>query len=281
MNHQEIGIAFSTISCPDYTFNQMADVAQRHGYDGIELYALEGTRLTPDILADRLSEARRALNDVPIVSINSWARLSSSDAEERQRQEAQICRTFELAADLNCPLVKTFGGELPVDRQREEVFDYMSESVWRLANRASDEGVTLAMETHDGFCLGSDLAQLLARVDHPRFAALWDVHHPYRMGEAPEETNRLIGDRVVHAHIKDAVQVDGTWQFVPLGEGELPVQAMLSHLMARNFTGYVAVDWEKMWHPEIEGPEQSLPHHIAVLREYMNSAVSSIDKAGA
>ncbi len=273
MKQHRIPIAFSTISCPDYTFSEMAEAAQRYGYDGIELYALEGGRLTPEILADRLKEARRALLDVPIVSINSWGKLSSPDSEERQRQEAQIRRTFELAAELNCPLVKTFGGELPTDRKREEVFEYMAESLWRLSEPASELGVTLAMETHDGFCLGSDLANLLARVEHPHFAALWDVHHPYRMGEAPEETDRLIGNRVAHAHIKDAIRVDGAWKFVPLGEGELPVKAMVSHLLARNFAGYVSVDWEKMWHPEIEGPEKALPQHITVLREYMEADV--------
>ena len=55
---------------------------------------------------------------------------------------------------------------------------------------------------------------------------------------------------------------------MPLGEGELPVRSMLSLLRSRNFGGFVAVDWEKMWHPEIEGPERALPHHVEVLREY-------------
>lgn len=272
MSRQQPRIAFSTISCPAYSFNQIADAARRYGYDGVELYALEGDRLTPDILARRLDEAIRALAGIPIASINSWGKLSSPDPDERHRQEAQIGRTLELATELGCPLVKTFGGELPADRGRDEVFDYMAENLGRLALRADALGVTVVVETHDGFCLGSDLAHLLERVNHPRIAALWDVHHPYRMGESPEDTDRLLGARVAHAHVKDAIRVDGGWRFVPLGEGELPVRSMVSHLRARNFDGFIAVDWEKMWHPEIEGPERALPQHIAVLREYMKPA---------
>lgn len=274
MNGPRIGIAFSTIACPAYTMSQMADAVRRYGYDGIELYALEGARLTPDILAARLDEARRSFVGIPIVSINSWGKLSSADLDERRRQEAQIGRAFELAAEVSCPLVKTFGGDLPGDRERTEVFDYMADSLWRLATRAGDLGVTLVVETHDGFCLGSDLAALLARVEHPHIAALWDVHHPFRMGESPAQTDSFIGHRVAHAHIKDAVRIDGEWTFRPLGAGQLPVRAMLSHLKARNFRGYVAVDWEKMWHPQIEGPEQALPHHISVLREYLGTEAS-------
>jgi len=270
MNKEQIRVAFSTISCPNYSFKQIADAVKRYGYDGVELYALEGDRLTPDILASRLNEASRTLAGVPIASINSWGKLSSADQGEREMQEEQICRTLELATELSCPLVKTFGGELPADREREEVFEYMAESLGRLALRAGNLGVTVVVETHDGFCLGTDLSNLLARVNHPRIAALWDVHHPFRMGESPEDTDRVLGDRVAHAHVKDAVRMDGSWRYVPLGEGELPVKSMLSHLQARNFGGFVAVDWEKMWHPEIEGPEQALPQHIKVLREYLN-----------
>ncbi len=267
-----IRIAFSTIACPDYTARQMGEAVHRYAYDGIELYALEGQRLLPELLAARLDEFRRELVGIPIVSINSWGKLSSADAGERRAQEAQIARTFELAAQLDCPLVKTFGGELPADHPLPEVFNYMAESLGRLARRAEELGVTLVLETHDGFSRGAYVAELLARVDAAHFAALWDVHHPYRMGEDVAETDRLIGARVRHAHVKDAVRDGDGWRFVLLGEGELPVAAMLGLLAARGFDGYVAVDWEKMWHPEIQEPEEALPQHAAALRRYIEAA---------
>ena len=267
-----IRIAFSTIACPAYTPREMAAAVRRYDYDGIELYALEGQRLLPDLLASRIDEFRRELAGIPIVSINSWAKLSSADPRERREQEAQIGRAFELAAELDCPLVKTFGGELPADHSPSDVFDYMAESLSRLAERARSHGVTLVLETHDGFCRGAYVAELLARVNHPHFAALWDVHHPYRKGEDVAETDRLLGDRVRHAHVKDAVRDGDGWRFVLLGEGELPVAAMLARLAARGFDGYVAVDWEKMWHPEIEEPEVALPQHATMLRSYIEAA---------
>ncbi|MGH2530685.1 MAG: sugar phosphate isomerase/epimerase family protein [Thermomicrobiales bacterium] len=259
-------IAFSTISCPSYTFRQIAEAARRYGYDGVELYALEGQRLTPDVLDARLGEVRRDLAGVPIVSINSWGTLSSPDPTVRAAQERQITRTFELATELGAPLVKTFGGNLPDGYAIAEVLDYMAESLRRLARRAEALGVTLVVETHDGFCRGADLAALLSRVSEPRVAALWDVHHPHRFGESVEETDRLIGQWVAHAHVKDAVRVDDGWRFVLLGEGELPVREMLSCLARRDFDGCVAVDWELMWHPEIAEPEEALPHFAAALR---------------
>lgn len=269
-----IRIAFSTIACPLYTIPQMAEAVRRYQYDGIELYALEGQRLLPDMLANRLHEFQQHMRGIPIVMINSWGQLSSSDANERAAQEKQIERTFELAAALGCPRVKTFGGVIPTDRTKDEVFDYMAESLARLAVRAAELGITLVVETHDGFCLGADLAALFSRVNDPHIAALWDIHHPYRMGEDVFATDRLIGARVVHAHIKDAIRVDDGWRFVLPGEGELPVATMITCLLARNFDGYLAVDWEKMWHTEIDEPEIALPCHSTFLREVIATAAA-------
>jgi sugar phosphate isomerase/epimerase len=270
-------IAFSTISCPDYTVAQIARAARDYGYDGVELYALEGQRLLPQMLADRLEEIRSGLAGVPIVSINSWGKLSSADANERAAQEAQIARTFELAAELQCPLVKTFGGELPAGVEPAEVFDYMAESVRRLAARARALGVTLVLETHDGFSRGATVAELLKRVPEDGFAALWDVHHPYRMGEDVAETDRLLGDRTRHVHVKDAVRAGTGWHYLLLGEGELPVAQAIQLLAWRGYSGAIAVDWEKMWHPEIAGPEIALPQYAAKLREYIAEAIRNAE----
>lgn len=270
-----IRIAFSTISCPDYTVDQIAAAARRYGYDGVELYALAGQRLTPDVLGVHLATFRRVFkpDDVPIVCLNSWGHLACADAAEQVAQEAQIAHAFELANALCCPLVKTFGGEIPADEPVERVYDDMAASIMRLCERAAPLGVRLVLETHDGFSRGAAVAELLRRVGHPAFAALWDVHHPYRMGETIDETAALIGTRVAHVHVKDAVRQGDGWRFVLLGEGELPVEDLIDRLTECDFEGYVSVDWEKMWHPDLSGPEVALPHYATVLRRYIASAL--------
>jgi fatty-acyl-CoA synthase len=269
-------IAFSTISCPDYTLEQMAESVRKYGYDGIELYALEGQRLLPALLAERLDEAKAALRGIPIYSINSWARLSDPDAAARKAQAKQIEESFELAARLGAPLVKTFGGELPAGYAPDVVFDYMAETLAGLAERGKALGVTLVLETHDGFCRGEFVGALLQRVAHPNFAALWDVHHPYRKGESVAETVNHLGARVRHAHVKDAVRDGDGWKFVLLGEGELPVQEMIEALARQGYSGAIAVDWEKMWHPEIAGPEVALPAYSKVLRTMIERAQNQV-----
>jgi len=50
-------------------------------------------------------------------------------------------------------------------------------------------------------------------------------------------------------------QVVEAEDLVPLGEGELPVRAMLGALAGLRYDGYVMVEWEKKWRPELAEPE--------------------------
>jgi sugar phosphate isomerase/epimerase len=92
------------------------------------------------------------------------------------------------------------------------------------------------------------------------------------MGETVEETDEAIGARVAHVHVKDAIASGDGWRFTTLGEGALPVPELLTMLARRGYDGVVSVDYEKLWHPELDEPEHSLPQHAAVLRREIAAA---------
>src|SRR5579875_456655 len=140
---------------------------------------------------------------------------------------------------------------------------------WRPPERL---GVAIGVETHDAFAASSVVAELLAMTGSPVVGAVWDSHHPHRMGESPAEVAANLAGRIFLAQVKDARRAperpDG-WRLVLLGEGEVPVPEMLALLGAAGYRGWVSVEWEKRWHPEIEEPEIALPQHLAVLRQWM------------
>jgi sugar phosphate isomerase/epimerase len=101
--------------------------------------------------------------------------------------------------------------------------------------------------------------------------AVWDSHHPHRMGETPPEVQANIGRHTLLAQVKDARRRDGGWELVLLGQGEVPVRPMLNLLAAGGYPGWISVEWEKRWHPEIAAPEVALPQHLEVLTGWLNS----------
>jgi fatty-acyl-CoA synthase len=134
-------------------------------------------------------------------------------------------------------------------------------------------GVRLAVETHDDFSSARTLAELLGYA-RGSAGAVYDVHHPHRMGERPPDVLQALGHNVRHVHVKDAVRLPGRdeWQLVLLGQGEVPVRELMGLLPGAGYDGWVSLEFERKWHPELARPEVALRPQIALLREWLRTA---------
>ena len=266
-------IAFSTLAFPDATLAQAVALGRSWGYTGVELRLVDGELIDPAMPAADRAAVRRTASaaGLPIVAVDSSIRLTDDHPDRELRQ------FLELASDWESPLVRVFGGALPdggpgqADRRaRLAAAARVLEAAAGVAERL---GVSIGVETHDSFSSAGVVAELLALVPAPSVGAVWDSHHPYRMGERPPEIYAYLGSRLLLAQVKDArrapERADG-WQLVLLGEGEVPVREMLAVLAAGGYRGWISVEWEKRWHREIEAPEVALPQHLALLRTWMN-----------
>lgn len=272
--------AFSNLACPGWSIEQVAENAARLGYDGVELRLLDGEVIDP--VTDRLKviQAMTICRDhgLEVCAFDTSCRFNYADAEERARQIADLRNWIRLAQDVQVPILRVFGGPgqpdivpAPTD---QEVNEWVAESLRQIAPAAEQALVTIALETHDAFSSARRVAEVLRTVDSAYVAALWDSHHPYRVGETAQEVIELLGARLAHVHVKDARRVtpaDSDWQLVLLGEGEVPVAEQLKLLEQHGYSGYVSVEWEKKWHPEIAEPEIALPQHLTWLKNITRS----------
>ncbi len=267
-------IAFSTLAFPDATLASAASLGRRWGYSGIELRLIDGELIDPSMPAADRVRVKRAVTaaELPVVAVDSSIRLTDDNPGPELR------RFLELASDWESPLVRVFGGALaaanPARQQQLRAAARVLESGVPLAERL---GVAIGVETHDAFSASSVVAELLAlvdpaAVDSGAVGAVWDSHHPYRMGETPAEVYANLGPRILLAQVKDARRLaDDDWQLVLLGEGEVPVRDVLGLLAAAGYPHWISVEWEKRWHPEIEEPEVALPQHLELLTKWLEA----------
>jgi sugar phosphate isomerase/epimerase len=262
-------IAFSTLAFPDATLAEATTLGRSWGYAGVELRIIDGKLIDSSLPpAERVRVKQTvAAARLPIVSVDSSILLTADDAGPELR------RFLELANDWESPLIRVYGGPLTEEpsarRAQIEAAARVLQGAVPLAERL---GVAVAIETHDSFSASSVVAELLEMVDSKWVGALWDTHHPHRMGERPAEVYEHIGPRVLHLQVKDARRSaahKGGWQLVPMGEGEVPVREIIGLLVAGGYRGYISVEWEKYWHPEIEEPQIALPQHLKVLEEWV------------
>ncbi len=262
-----VRIAFSTLAFPDATLASAVSLGRRWGYAGVELRLIDGELIDPRMPAAARAQVKRTVTaaGLPVVAVDSSIRLTGEDPGPDLR------RFLELASDWESPLVRVFGGALaadPAERQEQlRTAARVLESSVPLARRL---GVAIGVETHDDFSASSVVAELLAMADPDWVGVVWDSHHPYRVGEQPADVYANLGRRILLAQVKDARRrPGGDWELVLLGEGEVPVIQMVGLLAAGGYRGWISVEWEKRWHPEIADPQIALPQYLSVLAEWM------------
>lgn len=266
-------IAFTTLACPSWTIHETVEAGVRLGYDGLELRLLDGEVLDPVADERKIAHAVQVAREasLPVCAFDTSCRFNLRDPVDRRRQVEELLAWIRLAGRHGVPVVRVFGGDRePGDcASEEEANTWIVGSLQQAVPATEREGVTVALETHDDFSSARRLAAVLAEVPSPHVGALWDSHHPYRMGESADEVIVLLGERIVHVHVKDARRVgpdESDWQLVLLGEGEVPVRQQLEALRRIGYEGYVSIEWEKKWHPELAEPEVALSEGIAWLR---------------
>jgi fatty-acyl-CoA synthase len=231
---------------------------QEYGYDGLELRLLDGEPIDPLALG---AEARHAVVQALTRAGVTLVCLDTS-IELAQSFDRALPAAVELASEWGAPVVRVFGGA-------GGALDEIAVRLEPVLARAEELGVTIALETHDAFSSAALVAELLQRVPSPSFAAIWDVHHPYRLGESPEDVVRALGARIRLVHVKDARRSGDDWELVALGEGEVPVRESIAVLQAAGYDGWLTVEWEKRWHPELAEPELALPREAETLRRWI------------
>ena len=256
-------IAFSTLACPAWSWEQILQAARDYGYQAIELRGLQDEMdlpLAPPFRPASRARTRQQLEDAGV----TICCVSSSGIVEKKNLD-HVRAHAELARDLGAPLVRVFGGSLDPSASHAEAVDRAAESLRAFGDAAQDAGVSIVLESHDAFSTGRQVAELLRETHHSSVFSLWDLHHPYREGETPEATCDFLSPTLRHIHVKDGLESGYTL----MGEGDVPLERMLDLAIDAGYAGAISVEWEKRWHPEIADPEVALPQYAQKLRSYL------------
>jgi sugar phosphate isomerase/epimerase len=267
-------LGFSSLAAIDQPLADLAQMLARTGYDGIELRGKDRQHVDPSMSAAERRQVRKLLADAGLqaAAVTSYALIAQDSADVAAAQQT-LGAYIDLARDLGSPLLRVFGGHIPDGSDRAAVERRMADLLLSVADRAAGAGVKICLETHDAFTRAADLARVLAMAKHPNVVALWDVGNQFETGEPVAKAAELLAERLGYCHIKDSFALPGgKRQLCFLGAGDVPVAEVIAMLKARGFGGYLVVEWEKAWHPELADADVAAAQHILKLREYLTRA---------
>jgi sugar phosphate isomerase/epimerase len=263
-------LAFTTLACPDWSWEQTVQRAVEYGYQGLELRGVEGemdlTKATP-FTSIRLSATKRELKErgLAISCLDTSCRFDQQASIDNNLIEGK--RHIDLAGELDTPYIRVFGDRIPDIQSREKIIEQVVAGLLALAHHAEGTGVQVLLESHGDFARLQNLLDVIQAVHHPQVGVLWDVHHPFRFFSEPlADTYEKLKDRIRHVHLKNSVSTNDSVRYSLMSQGDVPVVEVLKLLTSGGYDGWIAFEWEKRWHPEIEEPEVALPDFVRVLR---------------
>lgn len=251
-------LCFSTLGCPDWTVAQVAENAAAYGFDGVELRIAGDRHVDPSLSKEERKKIRDmfAAKGVAIAIISSYTSFTGEDDAHLASNHDKLIECAELAVDLGTPYLRIFPGG-PISAKGIEVLR-------RACDAAHNLGVTALMEIHTRpYRTGKNTAELVRTVNSPGLAILWDICNNMTEDESIEDSWKHAGEYVRHIHIKDH---DASDRQVLMGEGTFPTAEVIKLLRDNGFDGYLSLEWEKTWKPELPDPEIALPQYIQYMR---------------
>ena len=265
-------IAFSTLACPDASWEEITSMAGDMGFDGIEIrglgediFAVRAQPFTDAALPDTLKRLRALRLTIPCFS----SACCLKDADRAAQNKAEIIEYIELAAKLNTPYIRILADrDVAPDGAADD--EAVAVQLRELAPVAAARSVTLLVETNGVYADTKRLYALLQRAASDAVAALWDVHHPYRIfGETPEQTVQNLGAFIKYVHIKDSIMENGKIAYRMLGDGDLPLDEMINALRSVNYDGFVSLEWVKRWSADLEDAGIVIPQFAHYMERYI------------
>jgi sugar phosphate isomerase/epimerase len=272
-------LSFSTLGCPDWTFQQVADFAVQHGYTGIELRGLK--RQMDLAKCNEFTQDREATlklikdKKLQFVNLGSSCSLHHAEGEERQKNLTEGKSFIDLAQQLKCPYVRVFPNRLPKEQDKNETMALISKGLIELGEYAKGKNVKVLLETHGDVVWAQDIEKIMKDAAHPNVGLVWDPCNMWTITKEPvAEVYSKLKKYIHHTHIKDAKLVDGKPQYTLLGKGEVPIFEAVNLLSKGGYKGYYSFEWEKMWHPELEEPEIAFADYPVTMKKHFSSIMN-------
>lgn len=270
-------LSFSTLGCPDWTFQQIIDFAALHGYNGLEVRGIKreiDLTKCPEFSSPEKIKSTLALMDakgLKFVNLGASAKMHFHEGKEKENNLTEAKSFIDLAQKIKCPYVRVFPNNFPKDRTRDQTMQTVADNLLSLGNYARDRKVVILLETHGDFSNSDDILKVMKAARHPNIGLVWDIANMWTITkEAPAEIYHKLKKYIHHTHIKDAKFIGEKLNYTLLGQGDVPIFEAIDILSKSGYKGYYSFEWEKLWHPEIADPEIALADYPKAMKKHFN-----------
>jgi L-ribulose-5-phosphate 3-epimerase len=222
--------------------------AKNFNLNGVEIRNVWGK--PPHELLKELDKVKKILAryELEVSSIASpFFKADLNNPEEYVKHLEILEKSIELAKELETNIIRgfTFWRKGTLNEHIDEIVEKFQKPL----EIVEKEGVVLAIENEPSTFVGNgrEMAQFLNRIDSNNVRAVWDPGNDIwdPLGEIPyPDGYSYVKGKMVHVHIKDGVRkgLEGKYEFVAFGEGEIDYLGQLKALKKDGYSGYLSLE---------------------------------------
>lgn len=239
---------YEALSNGEMSLADWFEFASELGLDGADVSVAHLAQNAPDYLHSLRNQSAEA--GVEIAMLVSYTDFTHPDAAERSRQVDLLRTQIDAAHELGAQFVRTTAGQAHPGVSRADGVSWAVEGLTACLDHANDAGVILAYENHtkgygwdyNDFSQPADIfLEILDRTTGTDLGILYDTANTLAHGDDPFIVLEAVEDRISVVHLND-IAVAGEFEPVQLGTGVVPIQELLSVLVADGFDGWVSVE---------------------------------------
>lgn len=267
----------STVACPEASLCDVVVLAEKFGFEGVELrtFGTDSKSFACDPALSSEEKTRRLFRErgIEVLSLATSCRFDATivppvighviSDTERSVREAKAA--VDLAVLLECPYVRVFGFEIPAREKPATTIARIAERMRKVCDHADKTGTRVVVENGGSFETAVQLRELIEKVGHPLLGASYSIAVGAAAGDEPATSVAALGSRLWIGRVKDHRQGAP----VRLGEGEAPCREFVGALGASEFNGPLVYEWDRAWRPELAPASEVLD---GVARTLMNWA---------
>ncbi len=234
-------LCLSTFVGPEWTTERLVAAAQRWEFRGLEFRcdARQAHGAEPYIEPYEQKRLRGLLqdNDTEAVGLATSLELAHPHVTEH------LATRLELAGNLGARGLRLFVGDRPRTMTAYEYEQVLVDRLRFAATLADSYNVEVWLETHPPCATGADLAALIGQAQARNVGVVWDLVETARAGEDPPATLGHLRGLLRLVRLHDAVfTADGVLP-TPLGDGQAPVEQVLTTLAGHDANTYLCAQW--------------------------------------
>lgn len=230
---------------------------------------------------ETLQEAKTLLDkySLTVSSFSIGNDFVQEKEEDRKKEVETIKEKLKVATQLGAAHMRVFSGNMQEGITFETAKQWIIDGFKEVVPYAQEQGITLVLENH-GLLAGksTQVKEIINAVGSPYFRANPDTGNFLLADEDPLQAVTSLKDLISFVHFKDLKEVpEGQGEYTALsgkkyegtilGEGQVPMENILSFLASSGYKGYVSIEYEGTTEP-FEGTAKSIAFTKNLIASY-------------